>query len=362
MIIIESYILKPAHVRGGENILNPITSYGGYKSNITINNDGSGTIVYNNSDYIVSVSNDLIVGSTSYFTISNVVNTDTVELYEDSVLISTTTGNTVAYTPTTAGVHSIYLRVNNASTQAFEVNVYTLTSTTINIPTYDGVAYFPIILREFTFTVKPNLLEDVTLNNIPCTITYGSNTYNFVVTTRGTQISIPALLNSSSNTNTLTINCAGDVSTYAMQEHYSAFKQTLTNYYMYLNYVRADEGISTLVASDNTLRYINNSDSVKYVKFAGEYFSSAFENNRLFLEIANNYSGIAISNSNKEHSVGLIGPEVVVTSTKHDNFYVNAVYQNGELLNGMNSDKEWIYLKIPQNTTVVIKNLVYGVL
>ena len=235
MIFIESYILNPLDVRGGENILEPITTFGGYKSNITINSDGSGRMVYNNSDYTISLSNDLIVGNTSYFTLSNVGNNDSVKLYEDSTLISTTTGNSVAYTPSVAGEHEIYFKINNVSTGTITVTAYTLTSTTISgITPVNNIVYFHAT-EALQVTIKPNISEDVELNNIPCVITYGSRTMNVAVSNLGTTVSIQHLLTSSASTNTLSINCAGDTTTYTVQEYFSVFatgmmsEQYLTN-------------------------------------------------------------------------------------------------------------------------------------
>lgn len=205
ILINEPYTLKPEKIRAGENILNTITTYGGYRTNIQINNDGTGEIGYNNSDYTISLNNDLIVGGTSTFTISNVTNNDTVEFYEDSVLISSTTGNTVTYTPTTAGEHLIYFRINNTPTNSMKVTVYTVNNLTVNLSaqTINGATY--CYARGINLQIKPIILEGGTLNNIPCTINYGDRTQNITVPSTGTTINVPPLNNPIGTKHTLKI-------------------------------------------------------------------------------------------------------------------------------------------------------------
>ena len=193
ILINEPYTLKPEKIRAGENILNTITTYGGYHTNIQISSDGTGEIGYNNSDYTISISNDLIVGGTSTFTISNVTNNDTVEFYEDTVLISSTTGNTVTYTPTTAGEHTIYFRINNTPTTPMKVTVYTVDNLTVNLnaQTINSATY--CYAKGINLQIKPIILEGETLNNIPCIIRYGDRTQNITVPSTGTTINVPPL-------------------------------------------------------------------------------------------------------------------------------------------------------------------------
>ena len=205
ILINEPYTLKPEKIRAGENILNTITTYGGYRTNIQINNDGTGEIGYNNSDYTISISNDLIVGGTSTFTISNVTNNDTVEFYEDTVLISSTTGNTVTYTPTTAGEHLIYFRINNTPTNPMKVTVYTVDNLTVNLnaQTINGAKY--CYAKGINLQIKPIILEGETLNNIPCIIRYGDRIQNITVPSTGTTINVPPLNDSIGTEHTLQI-------------------------------------------------------------------------------------------------------------------------------------------------------------
>ena len=369
MIIIESYILNPAHVRGGENILEPITSFGGYKANISINSDGSGTLVYNNSDYTISLQNDLIVGHTSYFTLSNVSNSDTVKLYEDSQLISTTTGNSVAYTPTVAGEHSIYFTVNNVATNAIDVVAYTLTSTTISgITTVDNISYF-YCKENLSVTVKPNLDEDDVVNNIPCTITYGSRTINTTVSNRGTTISIEPLLTSSANTNTLTINCAGDITTYTVQEYFDALIPGMFGKPK-LSSLILDAGLTEPLVGNRMWGIANTTDSAKYVTVQDVYLGgSDTSDSRLVLHVIkeSTVGGVQITNYNKNAIATCpttnVDKTIVVKSTKaSSSSYPLEVSQDGTLVNELPNISHQYRIKIPANTLLVFDYLLYGVL
>ena len=242
ILINEPYTLKPEKIRAGENILNTITTYGGYRTNIQINNDGTGEIGFNNSDYTISLNNDLIVGGTSTFTISNVTNDDTVEFYEDTVLISSTTGNTVTYTPTTAGEHLIYFRINNTPTTPRKVTVYTVNTFNeelIGVKTINEVNY--IYAGGINLRVKPVVVEGETLDNILCTVEYGDRTIKYSVSSNGKTIAIPPLNQRISDSpGPLKISIAGVSHTIPnVKEYYDIYlKDSQNNYILDLRNIR----------------------------------------------------------------------------------------------------------------------------
>ena len=184
MIKIESYILKPNQVRGGENILNPITNWGGHNASITVNGDGSGELKYNNSDYTHSLTGVLVKGLESTFTLANVTSNDTVELYEDGTLVQTRTGNTFKYTPTTPGEHEYYFRINGTPTTSFTETVYTVANVIWDSPSYTGNPTEAYIQHTQSFTVTGTVVtNEGVMSGVPVVLQkFGTTNYTHYYT------------------------------------------------------------------------------------------------------------------------------------------------------------------------------------
>ena len=388
MIIIESYLLKPEKVRAGENLLNTITTYGGHKTNIIINNDGTGEIIYNNSDYTISLSNDLIVGGTSTFTLSNVSNSDTVEFYEDNTLVSTTTGNTVNYTPTIAGEHTIYFKVNNVPTNTMTVTAYTLTSVSYSkigsdvsnagtyLCTYLYIGNSTNSNKNFQVTLKPLISEDVTLNNIKCNVTYGSNTYTYNLSTEGTVINIPLLWSSCETTNTLSITVGQWTLSKNIIEYFSVFKKGqiyVSDNFLNLQMVTCDRGTLGMSSnSDNLLLSALPSGpstagpEIIVSKDLYDNTTQAYKKIGLMLTMASSNT-ITILNSDKSssQSLSVVSGDVLKITMQHQggssSSYPLRIYLNDVEQQGLNNINFRCYLSIPTRTSLKFSNLLYGV-